>query len=72
MISFSVLFLVCFLPVVVVGLEHESISAREHHVTQPQHKDSERQQRPELPEGASQDHHDDRDGEEPQCCLVTV
>ncbi len=40
----SVLFLAGLLPIVVVGFEHERVSAREHHVAQPQHEDCERQQ----------------------------
>lgn len=68
----SVLLLVGLLPIVVVGFEHESVPAREHHITQPQHEDCEWQQGPVLPQGTSQNHHHYRDREQPEPSLVTV
>ena len=70
--TLSVLFFVGFLPVVVVGFEHEGVAASEHHVAQPEHEDCEGQQEPELPEGACEDHYENRDCEQPQKCLVSI
>ena len=68
----SVLLFVGFFPVVVVGFEHEGVAARKHHITQPHHKHSERQQEPVLPQGASQDRNQDRNKQKPQQALVSV
>ena len=70
--SLSVLFFVGFLPVVVVGFEHEGVTACEHNVAEPHHEDGEGQQEPVLPQGASQDRNQDRNKQKPQQALVSV